>query len=449
MSIIVQKFGGTSVGSSFAIRKVFEIVSSTPGKRIVVLSASAGITDKLVRISETCLSKETNGYKELFEEIEKHHLKLIIELFENSDESASCIREVNFILQSLLRLIHGVRILDELTDKVKAEILSYGEILSSSIFHHFSLFRGLNTFLLDARQIIETDNYHLEAKPNLNKIEQNGAKIRKIFENYDVIVTQGFIGNWQKETTVLGRGGSDFSASLFGFSVDADEIQIWTDVDGIMTTDPKVVPNAKVIETISFEEVTELSFFGAKVLHPETIKPAMIKRIPVKVLNTFFPEGKGTTILPEIVNNNHHSRIRSLHLIEDCFLLRRKLDLNSKDIGYYLEFVQDNFGKLFNFSHNRNNFTSIVKGGKCSNISSLLSDEAIEFDKFDLIAFFGPNLSNLDSFSLQKLFEILFSFNDILGNSFLQFVSIHSAILLVKEGKGKEVVGKIHSMLFD
>lgn len=449
MSIIVQKFGGTSVGSSFAIRKVFEIVSSTPGKRIVVLSASAGITDKLVRISETCLSKETNGYKELFEEIEKHHLKLIIELFENSDESASCIREVNFILQSLLRLIHGVRILDELTDKVKAEILSYGEILSSSIFHHFSLFRGLNTFLLDARQIIETDNYHLEAKPNLNKIEQNGAKIRKIFENYDVIVTQGFIGNWQKETTVLGRGGSDFSASLFGFSVDADEIQIWTDVDGIMTTDPKVVPNAKVIETISFEEVTELSFFGAKVLHPETIKPAMVKRIPVKVLNTFFPEGKGTTILPEIFNNNHHSRIRSLHLVEDCFLLRRKLDLNSKDIGYYLEFVQDNFGKLFNFSHNRNNFTSIVKGGKCSNISSLLSDEAIEFDKFDLIAFFGPNLSNLDSFSLQKLFEILFSFNDILGNSFLQFVSIHSAILLVKEGKGKEIVGKIHSMLFD
>lgn len=449
MGVIVQKFGGTSVGNSYAMRKVYDIVSSTSGKRIVVLSASAGITDKLVKIAETCLSKETDIYKDIFDEIEKHHLKLIIELFEDSDKSANCIREVNFILQSLSKLLQGIKILDELTNKVKAEILSYGEILSSRIFYHYSLFRGLNAFLLDARQIIETDNYHLEAKPILSKIEQNGAKIHKIFENYDVIITQGFIGNWHKETTVLGRGGSDFSASLFGYSVDADEIQIWTDVDGVMTTDPKIVPSAKVIDTISFEEVAELSFFGAKVLHPETIKPAMSKNIPVKVLNTFAPEGKGTTILPKIERNSDYPAIKSLMLIDDCLFLRRKLDINSKDVVYYFKFIESNFNKIFKFSYNSNNLTSIAKGGKCSNLLSLLAEEMIDFERVDVVAFFGSNLSNIDITTLRRLLEILVDFNNELKSSLYHFVSNHSIILLIEEGKGKEIVGKIHSLLFD
>ncbi len=448
MSIIVQKFGGTSVANSYAFRKVYDIVKSTSGKRIVVLSASHGITDKLFNIIEVCLSKEGKQYEKVFEEIESHHLKLVNELFQDAEKSVHCFKSIYYILQSLWQLINGAIILEELTEKVKAEILSYGEILSSNIFYHYSLLQGENSFLLDAREIIITDNYHLKAKPNLNRIKQNGEKILKIFKTYDVVVTQGFIGNWRKETTILGRGGSDYSASLFGYSVNADEIQIWTDVDGIMTADPRVVENAKVIETISVEEVAELSFFGAKVIHPETIKPAVSKNIPLKVLNTFAQNGKGTTILQKIEDKDNSS-INSLHLIEDCFFLKRKIDIYSKDIAYYLNKIEENFETIIHIGFNQNNINSVAKGCKTKNIENILTEELIEFDVLDAIALFGSNLSKANITTISKLNKIVASFSDKLANSFYLFVSNHSVVLLVKQGKGKELITKIHSILFD
>ncbi|MCX7908925.1 MAG: aspartate kinase [Ignavibacteria bacterium] len=448
MEITVQKFGGTSVANADSMQKVFEIVQSTSGKRIVVLSASAGITDLLVTITEVCLEQETK-FTEIFDAIEKHHLKLVIELFKEPEKSAICIKTINFLLQSLRQLIEGARILDELTDKIKAEILSYGEILSTNIFYQYALSRGLNAFLLDAREIIETDNYHMKAKPNLNKIEQNSEKIHKIFNYHDVIITQGFIGNWCKETTLLGRGGSDFSASLFGYGVKAKEIQIWTDVDGIMTTDPRIVNSAKVIEDITIDEVAELSFFGAKVLHPDTIKPAVNKEIPIKVLNTFNTGSLGTTILQNSIISPTASSINSLHLVKGCFLISKKLDINSKEPCHYYQMLKDNFSKVFFFSFNSNNIKSIVKDCKFIDCETIFWSESFSYKIIDIVALFGNNLNALEIDIKNKVDTIIMKFKNELENIFPLFLSNNTILLLFKENKGEKVLGQIHSILFD
>jgi aspartate kinase len=448
MAIKVLKFGGTSVADSTAMRKVFDIISSNrEDKQIVVLSACAGITDKLLKLSETALSQD-NEYLQILEEIENHHLKLIVELFRDSEKSASCIKSVNFLLQSLKKLIEGVKILEEITPKVKAEILSYGELLSTNIFYQYALSRGLNSFLLDSREIIETDNYHLNAKPNFEKIQQNGEKLKKLLQNYPIVITQGFIGNWKKETTILGRGGSDLSASLFGYSVNADEILIWTDVDGIMTTDPRLVPNAKVIEKITVDEVAELSFFGAKVLHPDTIKPALAKNIPVKVLNTFNPNGIGTTIYQNN-GNTFEPKVSSMLLIEDCFYLRRQVTKDSRDFSYYLNLLKSNFEKLFKFSFNDNTILAIVKSPKGSDSFNLLEQEEFLNQKVDAIALFGLNIPNIDKEEKSKLDFITDRISELLESKLFFVVSDYSAILLLQPNKGKEVIEFVHSILFD
>lgn len=449
MAIKVLKFGGTSVGNSYAVQKVFDIVNSDNiDKKIVVLSACSGITDKLITLSELCLQKNTNELENLLNDIEKHHLKLIFELFWDPDKATTCIKSINFILQSLRQLIEGVRILDELTPKIKAEILSYGEVLSTNIFYHYLLFRGVLCFLLDAREIIETDNYHTNAKPNLHKIEQNREKIFKIFQNYNLIVTQGFIGSWKKETTLLGRGGSDFSASLFAYSVDAEELQIWTDVDGIMTADPRLVPEAKAIENVSIDVVAELSFFGAKVLHPETLRPAVIKNIPVKVLNTFNPFSSGTTIINENSSNNDNSTINSLLLLEDCYLLKKALDLKSRDVNFYISLLNNNFDKVLKISFNQNYLYAIAKGEKYPVLDEFFFNESFLVDRVDVLAFFGNNLSKINTQLRERLSVVLSKYEDKFVHLIYFIVSEKSILLLPKLGEGKFLLQKFHSILF-
>ncbi|MGB9771001.1 MAG: aspartate kinase [Candidatus Kapaibacteriota bacterium] len=449
MGIKVLKFGGTSVANAYAMQNAFRIVQNNRDQKvIVVVSACAGITDRLVNLIDVCLSPD-NKYKQILDEIENHHLRLIIDLFNSSEKSASSIKAINFIIQSLKQLLEGIRILEEITSKVKAEILSYGELISSNIFYNYTLFRGLNAYLLDARKVIETDNYHLNAQPDLTKIQQNGEKLLKLFNNYDVIITQGFIGNWKQETTVLGRGGSDLSASLFGYSVDAEEIQIWTDVDGIMTADPRIVTSAKVIEEITVDEVAELSFFGAKVLHPDTIKPAMIKNIPVRVLNTFNANGFGTKIVQNSILNTKTSCINSILLLEDCFLLSKKVANDAKDFVYFLDILQKNFEKVLKFTFNSNNILAISRNSRFANVENLLAQDGFDIQKVDAIAIFGLNISQLSSQETGKLGFIVDTIFDSLVNKFYFFVSDYSLLLLVKPNQGKEVIHFIHSILFE
>ncbi|MBZ0187252.1 MAG: aspartate kinase, partial [Candidatus Obscuribacterales bacterium] len=222
----------------------------------------------------------------------------IAELFESEKDRKSLETFVDEQLYDLDILYRGVSYLAELTRRSLDMISSFGEILSSKILSAYLNDRGIKTTWLDARTFLITDGAFGKAAPLMEttKSKTSGAVMPEVAAGR-VVVTQGFIGATSEGvTTTLGRGGSDYSAAIIGVACDAKEIQIWTDVDGMLTADPRVVPDATIIEQVTFNEASELAYFGAKVLHPLTIKPAIENAIPVRILNSMKPQGKGTVI---------------------------------------------------------------------------------------------------------------------------------------------------------
>jgi aspartate kinase len=299
--MIVMKFGGTSVGDAAAVRRVIAITGERLGKRpVVVVSALSKVTDTLCRIAELSASGDYAKAEELAGEIYKRHIDMCRELFgENSERMAQCQESVKTLVDDLLVISRGVSILSELSDRSLARIMSYGELLSSNVIAQAFREAGISCSLADARQFIITDSNYLCGDPDFYLIKEKApAVISKELANSDVVLTQGFIASALNGiTSVLGRGGSDYTASLIGMAMDAEEIEIWTDVDGVHTVDPGRVSNTTSIAKLSFEEAAELASFGAKVLHPLTIQPAIEKSIPVKVLNSMNPDNPGTIIL--------------------------------------------------------------------------------------------------------------------------------------------------------
>ncbi len=303
--MIVMKFGGTSVQNSEAVKRLLGIVSSRDSqKRVVVVSALAGVTDSLIRIANLSSKGDVVTAIELTKELEERHLEMTYELLSNN--SALQIETVDVVKQlfaKLTEIVKVISILEELSDMSMARILSYGEILSSNIIFRALQDNGLNCTLADARSFIITDSVFLKGEPQTEVISQKVTELlNREFLNNDIIITQGFISATADGVgTTLGRGGSDYTAALIGMAANATEIEIWTDVDGVHTTDPRRVEKTKSIAVMSFSEAAELSFFGAKVLHPATIQPAIEKNIPVRVLNSMEPDRKGTLILKDEV----------------------------------------------------------------------------------------------------------------------------------------------------
>jgi aspartate kinase len=301
--MIVMKFGGTSVQNSEAVKRLLGIVDSRASqKRVVVVSALAGVTDSLIKIANLSSKGDVVTAIELTKELEERHLKMTYELLPNN--SALQIETVDVVTQhfaKLTEIVKVISILEELSDMSMARILSYGEILSSNIIFRALQKNGLRCALADARSFIITDSVFLKGEPQTEVISQKvNELLNREFLNNDIIITQGFISATADGVgTTLGRGGSDYTAALIGMAVNATEIEIWTDVDGVHTTDPRRVEKTKSIAVMSFSEAAELSFFGAKVLHPATIQPAIEKNIPVRVLNSMEPNRRGTLILKD------------------------------------------------------------------------------------------------------------------------------------------------------
>jgi len=284
--MIIMKFGGTSVGSAERIRKAAEIIkSSLERKPVVVVSAVAKMTDALTRLAKA--ASEGQG-DEIFEEIKKTHYEIINEL--GIDKN---ILETDFA--ELSNYVGNMRAEKKINDAALDIFQSFGERMSSKIFaaHLSSIGLEAKPFNSWELGLITTPDFG-----NAEPIEKSYKSMKDKISKLSLIpVITGFIGKAEKgEITTLGRGGSDYTASIFGAAAGAEEIQIWTDVDGVMSADPKIVPGAKTIEKISFDEASELAYFGARVLHPKTLLPAINKNIPVKVLNTFNPQHQGTTI---------------------------------------------------------------------------------------------------------------------------------------------------------
>lgn len=315
----VMKFGGTSVGTPENISCVLDIVAGSLRDEdvAVVVSAFAGVTDQLVRIG-TLASQGDAEYLSVLAELEKRHLAAAGKLIASAERKAA-LTAVKQRLKELEEVLHGVFLVGELTTRTLDFIMSFGERLSAFIIAKAFCSRNIEAEFLDARDVLKTDENFGAARV---KVAESYAGIRKHFKAHPALqVITGFIASTsQNETTTLGRGGSDYSASLFGAALKAGEIEIWTDVDGVLTADPRVVKDAFAVESMTYEEAMELSHFGAKVIHPPTMQPALKLNIPIRIRNTFMSNLKGTLITNKSADNRH--AIKGLSSISSVVLLR-------------------------------------------------------------------------------------------------------------------------------
>lgn len=301
--MIVMKFGGTSVQDADAIRRLVEIVRSRLDKKpVVVSSATSGTTDALLKACDTAATRDFNQADSIINEIHKKHIQLSNELVSDITLLKELTEKIERLISELKDLIKGIYLLSEIPDRIKAKVVSYGEMLSTPIISCSLIENGIKSTLVDSREFIITNSIYLKGEPDYSEINKRTQQILlPVIKNNSVPVAQGFIANTVKgEPSVLGRGGSDYTASLIGMAMNAEEVEIWTDVDGMMTADPRKVTGTKIIDEISFKEAAELAFFGAKVLHPSTIIPAVENNIPVRILNSKSPSKTGTLIKEEI-----------------------------------------------------------------------------------------------------------------------------------------------------
>ena len=300
MSLVVMKFGGTSVEDPAAIERTAAIVAGrvTQGKHpVVVVSAMAKVTDQLLRAAAAAAGDRT-GALAISSRLRSRHRDTACALIKTAADSAALQNLIDQKFDSLDEILRGLAAILELTPRISDLIVSYGERISSHIVAAAFKERGIDAVHIDARNVIVTDSQFQKAVPQDSIIEKRCQEhLRPHLNENRVPVLGGFIAsNEAGITTTLGRGGSDFTGALIGGALSANAIEIWTDVDGIMTADPRVCPDALRVKIISFEEAAELAYFGAKVLHPATILPAVKKNIPVLVLNSRNATCEGTRI---------------------------------------------------------------------------------------------------------------------------------------------------------
>ena len=296
--MIVMKFGGTSLQDETAISRAAEAVSNhIHQKPVVVLSAMGKTTDRLMEIAAAAHQKQRDTAQALTNELREYHLSVAAQLL-----SGTCLaqteNELGRFFEEISHTTQGLDLLGEFSPRSKDAVAAFGELMSTGIFVQLLHEKGYPALLLDSRELIRTDSNFTQATVLQEVSFQNVRdKVIPLVDEGNIVVLQGFIGSTPDGiTTTVGRGGSDFTASLVGTALEAEDIQIWTDVPGILTTDPSIVPKAFKIKAISFDEASELAYFGARVLHPSTLLPAMERNIPVHVCSSSNIDQPGTLI---------------------------------------------------------------------------------------------------------------------------------------------------------
>jgi len=306
MKPVVLKFGGTSMGSADAMQRTLAIITRPRKERVaaVVVSAMSGVTNALIEIAKKAAAG--GDYARGVEALRKQHVDVVRALISERNRADS-IETVSNLINYLEDVVTGVRRVLSLSPDALDHIMSYGERLSAHILADALQDRGVPAEYLNARKVVVTDAHFGSASVDF---KATNTAIRAHFSRHKKLqVVTGFIGATKdKKTTTLGRGGSDYSGAIFGAALDARAIEIWTDVSGVFTADPRKVKGARVVAELAFEEAGELAYFGAKVLHPKTILPAMEKNIPVKVLNTFKPHERGTRIVSSFKDRRTKSK---------------------------------------------------------------------------------------------------------------------------------------------
>lgn len=449
--MLVMKFGGTSVANFEAItRTIFIIGGKLDKKPVVVVSALSKVTDLLYRISDAAASRNEAETRELLAQLRKRHTDLAGELLAQSVLKDEAVAKVNEICDNLDSIAMAVCSLGELSDRNKAIIISNGEYLSSTIIAYAMNSKGIRTKWVDARSMMVTNNSYMKAEPDMTAImERVPGVIADTYDGMDAVITQGFIGVTKDgEPTVLGRGGSDYSASLIGMAVDAERIEIWTDVDGVRTADPRKVQNTRYLEKISFEEAAEMAHFGAKVLHPLTIEPAVRKSIPIYVLNSMNPSGKGTAILRnEFIEDGVKSvsfkenirviNIFSTRMINTSGFLRRVFEIFSES-KVSVDLISTSEANISVTVDAAERIDPVVEQ------LSEFADVIVDDDKSQ-VSVIGKNIVRLNGM-LKKTFTPLKKCNVYMISQGASFVNIS---FVVDREELSEVVQDLHDHLFD
>ncbi|OBX05497.1 aspartate kinase [Gallibacterium genomosp. 3] len=445
----VAKFGGTSVANYAAMQSCAKIVMADPNTRVVILSASAGVTNLLVALANGCEKAERES---LLDQVRKIQYNILDEL-----KNASVLRE------EIDRLLDNIESLSDAASLATSpalidEIISHGEMMSTLIFTEVLRELGASATWVDVRTLVATNEHYGKAAPNDELTQQNCDRVLKpLIDRGDLVITQGFIGSAPNgKTTTLGRGGSDYSAALIAEVLNADDVLIWTDVAGIYTTDPRIAPAAKKIDTMSFAEAAEMATFGAKVLHPATLLPAVRSNIPVYVGSSKTPEQGGTWVTRD---PQPRPLFRAIALRRDQILLT----LSSLSMLHAQGFLANVFNILAKYKISVDTITTsevsvaltLDKTGSASSGAELLSNEllaelsetaSVKVDTgLALVALIGNDL-HIAAGVAKRLFDTIEEYN---VRMISYGASTNNICLLVKSEHADEVVRKLHQELFE
>ncbi len=373
--MIVMKFGGTSVGSPENIAKAVALVKKEPREKVVVVSAMTKVTDSLTNIANAIIDMPTSVVeKEVLkfqDEIYKRHKEVLDKLVKDDKVRKEAMQKIGEFAEKLKITLLGVGYLEDLTPKSLDYILSFGERFSSVVVAAVMRSKGMKAVALTGYEAgIITDSNFGCARPISMELEKNvKSRLMPFIEKGITPVVTGFIAaDRQARMTTLGRGGSDYSASLLGRYLAVEEVQIWTDVDGIMSTDPNVVKNAKLIKNISYVEAMDLAYFGAKVIHSKMIAPAMGVNIPVRVKNTFNPDCEGTLIVMEQ---------KKIDAVVKAVAINRNVEVvNIEGIG--MAETPNIAGRIFTLLGENNVNIVMISGSSESNLSFVIDKKDVD-----------------------------------------------------------------------
>lgn len=444
---VVSKFGGTSVADYDAMLNCFRIVSSNPNVKVVVLSASAGVTNLLVELSEGC---EKDKRKEILDKLRAIQFNIINRL--KFPETVA--KKVESCLNHIATLSEAANL--STNDALAAAIVAHGEIMSTYIFTQICQEEGVKAQWFDARDVITTDDNFCEGKVDIQATLAKKQLLLDAIAKNTFVITQGFIGRTQEEdkTTVLGRGGSDYSAALFAEVIGATEVHIWTDVSGIYTTDPRICDKAVRIDKLSFREASEMATFGAKVLHPATILPAVRADIPVFIGNSKKPNDGGTWITKEL---DHAPTFRGIACKKNQVIVTIT-SLSMLGASGFLSQVFDIFSKhevvidCVTTSEVSVAITVDVKSTK--DPSMVITKELVEdlsaFGRvkvdpgYTLVALIGNQLQNSS-----KITETLSSLGDLPIRMIFQGASDNNFCILIEESQADSAIRLLHAQIFE
>ncbi|MCG9963171.1 MAG: lysine-sensitive aspartokinase 3 [Shewanella sp.] len=449
MSLVVAKFGGTSVADYGAMNRCADIVLGNPDCRLVVVSASSGVTNLLVELTQESINDD--GRLQRLKQIAQIQYAILDKLGRPNDVAAA-----------LDKLLSRMAVLSEAlaSQRSKAtmdELLSLGEQCSSALFAAVLREKGANSSAFDVRRVLRTDSHFGRAEPQVEQIAILSREHLLPLLSEQVIVTQGFIGSDEAgQTTTLGRGGSDYSAALLAEALTASAVEIWTDVAGIYTTDPRLAPNAHPIAEISFNEAAEMATFGAKVLHPATILPAVRQQIQVFVGSSKEPEKGGTWIRHQVEDA---PVFRAVALRRDQTLL----NLHSLQMLHAQGFLAETFATLARHKISVDLITTsevnvsltLDKTGSDSSGQGLLSEALLQElsqhcrvrveDGLALVAIIGNRIATTAGIC-RRVFEVLEPHN---VRMICQGASPHNLCVLVAESEAAQVVKALHENLFE